>query len=300
MKNHSTIVAGVAAAALVACGGGGESAPTSSAARIQYAQITPVGKGRVADYLNADWLYDNYFGQMGLPPEIKSKLMVEMRRLSNGFALQLAIGDDVVSNSAHFHTTMSSGVGQSMLARFAQRLSDTNATLPLTAGTAPDEQALAEAPKFDDVDRTHATVARETDRVALANLQAVATTFGLPYNLTRDPTPYISWSANFIAQKGGKGGGGGGGGGGGASTAHGTNSWPWLHGDIMFLRWNQISSPSKDSFPLGHMAIIANPPGALFPIATDAHPENPSAAVKRWIDAEELATRYKFVQGLAV
>jgi hypothetical protein len=43
---------------------------------------------------NADWLYQNYLGEYGLPAEVKPLLMRDMRRLANGFAVQLATGRD--------------------------------------------------------------------------------------------------------------------------------------------------------------------------------------------------------------
>lgn len=291
-------------------GGGGESVPQTQAERIQYAQATAVGKGRLADYMKADWLYDNYFGHLGLPAEVRPRLLIEMQRLANGFALQFGLGEDVVVTTNHFHDTMNSTAGQAMLARFASRMQNGDATLQLAAGARPDAQALALQPVMTALDRTHAAAARESDRVALLNLQAVAVALDLPYDLMRDATPLLSWSAELIANK--KGGTFGNGFGSigqpvGGNTpapgnqARGTDTWPWIHGDIILLKWNELSDPNKDAFPLGHVAMVdvQEAPNRLHqqPRALDAHPENPGGLVTRHANTHELTRRYKLVQG---
>lgn len=316
MNSHITrcraFVASVALIAAAGCGGGsgGEPAPQSKADRIQYAEATAVGKGRLADYMNADWLYDNYFGHLGLPPEIRPRLMIDMQRLANGFALQFGLGEDVVSTTAHFHATMNSAAGQAMLARFAARLHNGDAGSQLAAGTRPDAQALAEQPAMSALDLTHAAAARESDRTALLNLQTVAVALELPYDLMRDATPLLSWSAGLIAHKT-KGGGytgwtsigqpvGGAPAPAPGNQAHGTDTWPWTHGDIMLLKWNEVDDPNKDAFPLGHVAIVdvqATPSEKrLLPRAIDAHPNNPGRMVTVHVSTHELTRRYKLIQ----
>ena len=303
-----------ALALLIAASGCGGSDPAprsqslSQAERIQYAEATAVGKGRLADYMKADWLYDNYFGHLGLPPEIRPRLMIEMQRLANGFALQFGLGEDVRSNTTHFHDTMNSTAGHAMLARFAARLHSGDAGTQLAAGTRPDAQAVAEQPAMSELDRAHAAAARESDRIALQNLQVVAVALELPYDLTRDATPFLSWSAGLIANKDKGGGYTGwtsigqpvGGGPAPGNQAHGTDTWPWTHGDIVLLKWNELANPNVDANPFGHVAIVdvqfSPAEKHLVPQAIDAHPDNPGRMVLAHPNTDNLTRKYKLVQ----
>jgi len=53
------------------------------------------GNNDVEKYKNADWLYQNYFGEYGLPEGMKQAMMPELMMMANGFALQQAQGKDV-------------------------------------------------------------------------------------------------------------------------------------------------------------------------------------------------------------
>lgn len=49
-----------------ACGGGGGK-EEAQAPKIEYAQSVSVADGTLADYMNADWLYQNYLGEYSGP-----------------------------------------------------------------------------------------------------------------------------------------------------------------------------------------------------------------------------------------
>jgi hypothetical protein len=52
---------------LSACGG------NSPGSKVEYSD--KVAAGTVADYTNANWLYQNYFGDYGLPEEVKPNFL---------------------------------------------------------------------------------------------------------------------------------------------------------------------------------------------------------------------------------
>jgi hypothetical protein len=49
-------------------------------------------------------LYQNYFGDYGLPEEVKPNFMPALKMLANGFVLQLKTGKDVKENIEQVHT----------------------------------------------------------------------------------------------------------------------------------------------------------------------------------------------------
>jgi hypothetical protein len=72
---------------------------------IEYGNIEDANK-EMKNYTNADWLYDNYFGEYGLPNEIKVDLMPALMMVANGFALQFATGKDVNSSISQLSNKM--------------------------------------------------------------------------------------------------------------------------------------------------------------------------------------------------
>lgn len=61
---------------------------------------------KVENFTNADWLYQNYFGEYGLPNEFQSMIDIELKRLANGMALSQAYGDDMEEQMSKFDRTM--------------------------------------------------------------------------------------------------------------------------------------------------------------------------------------------------
>jgi len=58
------------------------------------------------NFMNADWLYEQYFGEYGLPDEFKPMVIDEVKRIANGFALSFAQNRDVDTEIAEFQSTM--------------------------------------------------------------------------------------------------------------------------------------------------------------------------------------------------
>jgi hypothetical protein len=61
---------------------------------------------KVENFTNANWLYQNYFGEYGLPQEFQSMIDIELKRLANGMALSQAYGDDMQEQMSKFDRTM--------------------------------------------------------------------------------------------------------------------------------------------------------------------------------------------------
>lgn len=87
----------IASVYLVACGGGSE-----AISKVSYSD--KVASGTVEDYTNADWLFQNYFGDYGLPDQVKPQFMPALKMLANGFVLQLKTGSDVKKNIEQVHS----------------------------------------------------------------------------------------------------------------------------------------------------------------------------------------------------
>jgi hypothetical protein len=88
------------------CGSDSTGSPKAEGVpRVEYTQNVSA-PADLEKYTNADWLYQNYFGEYGLPDELKGEMAPELQRLANGFALQHALGEDVGSSIAQFHSTM--------------------------------------------------------------------------------------------------------------------------------------------------------------------------------------------------
>ncbi len=64
------------------------------------------GNNDLSRYTNADWLYQNYFGEYGLPDELKLMMLPELQMMANGFALQHAKGEDVQNAISQLNTAM--------------------------------------------------------------------------------------------------------------------------------------------------------------------------------------------------
>ena len=58
------------------------------------------------EFSNADWLYENFFGDYNFPDSFKYPMMIEMQKLANGFALKFAKAkttDEMVSEYSKFY-----------------------------------------------------------------------------------------------------------------------------------------------------------------------------------------------------
>lgn len=78
----------------------------------------------IKNFTNANWLYEQYFGEYGLAEEFKPNVIDELKRVANGFALSYAQGKDTTSEIGEFQTLIlslqMSGVFNSMVTSLEQ------------------------------------------------------------------------------------------------------------------------------------------------------------------------------------
>ncbi len=89
----------VLCAGLVACGGAVGGSPG------QATGADPSAIGTIAKYLDAYGLCTQYLEPQGAPAELKPSFMPGLKRLANGFALQLNSGHDVRANIEPVHAS---------------------------------------------------------------------------------------------------------------------------------------------------------------------------------------------------
>ncbi|MCF6204657.1 MAG: hypothetical protein L3J59_13480 [Methylococcaceae bacterium] len=87
---------------IVSCGGGSN----LNQPQLEYGVTDLEGENDLVKYTNAEWLYQNYLGEYGLPDELKGMVMPQMMMLANGFALQHSQGKDVEAAISRFDSGM--------------------------------------------------------------------------------------------------------------------------------------------------------------------------------------------------
>ena len=61
---------------------------------------------KIKNYSNADWLFQHYFADYGVPENLKSVMATELKMVANGFALQYARNENVKANIAYVENGM--------------------------------------------------------------------------------------------------------------------------------------------------------------------------------------------------
>jgi hypothetical protein len=284
----------ITCAIIAACGGGGSSGVEP--AKVSYSD--KVALGTIANYTDANWLYQNYLGDYGLPSELKPSFMPAMQMLANGFVLQLKQGSDVKANIEQVHSMFlqyaASGQATSF---FAQAQSDVaNQTAAITTkSAAPAVNTNFVEPVISDEDKIAIAAGKERDRVWLEEIKATALKYNLPYKVEEHQEQWFIYSPTM--KGGGKGGGrgggsagGGGSGGGTATTKTHTNvkGWGWRRGDVVWVN----GTGSISGVP-GHNALAWGDNGnASF---VDA---NTDVGVSQHQDVDKWANRYTEVRAL--
>ncbi|MDX1251484.1 MAG: hypothetical protein IDH49_04385 [Gammaproteobacteria bacterium] len=160
---------------------------------VEYSQKTSAD---VAKYTNADWLYQNYFGEFNLPPSFKEQISVELKMVANGFALTAAQGGDVAQKIAFADTTVRQLFGtRDMMERMAGIASAApeNAQPPLPQVPAPatgtdDTQAAEEFRRM----RAARTEEPSPDFAAYKEAQKqLVEQYKLPYDLPGSTTKVL-------------------------------------------------------------------------------------------------------------
>lgn len=115
-----------------ACNGGGNA---SQALTMEYAKTVSVADGTLVDYMNADWLYQNYLGEYDFPAEVKPLFIPELQMLANGFALQFKRGEDVRLSIKQCHKSAMIHKASSRMAQFVSQVKqDPEALISMAAG----------------------------------------------------------------------------------------------------------------------------------------------------------------------
>lgn len=266
---------------LVACGGGGGS---QLPARVTYSD--QVGLGQVQNYMDAEWLYQNYLGEYGLPSEMKPAIMPAIQMLANGFALQFKRGDDVSSNIAHFHEQFTMFAASGQVTQSVQSMLEAPPVLPappidpVNPPVNPLETAenFIPPPMTEEVKQAVAeSLAR--DAALRAEILRIAKEYELPYTISgRDEQWFIYTPA---MKHGGKGGGSAPA---PVSVHPNLNRWGWTMGDLIW------SNGELGTGIPGHVGLVEN--GYGYPSITDAN----TPGVVRYPDMNKWAAQYTEVR----
>ena len=204
MKNIKKIGISLAVAiALNFSGCGDNNTQNENSPAVTYGGDTE-GNNDLSRYTNADWLYQNYFGEYGLPNELKSMMLPELQMMANGFALQHAKGEDVQKSISQLNTAMNtlyySGklnlMVHSMQDEYQEGLynpSDTNQTSTNDENITREITAEAQANIQESIKREEQYKREQEELVK---------NYNLPYNLPNKATKTITYSS---AMKGGGG-----------------------------------------------------------------------------------------------
>ena len=219
---------------LYGCGGSGDS-QTNNSPSVQYGSDSS-GNNDLIRYTDADWLYQYYFGEYGLPNELQAMMMPELKILANGFALQHSLGEDVNKSISKFHSTMQmlyySG---EMHASMAQVKVD-------------NEMGIYDVPEEDlaqDIDLTISDEAqRNIDKAEILEKEYIrqqeqlALVHNLPYALPDKRTKYIIYNGRLKYRNTRK----------KSNTSHkGLDRWNWWDADFIWV---------NGGGGFGHMGIV--------------------------------------------
>ncbi len=307
---------------LAACSGSSSDASAPSLNKITYDSVT--GQGTLKDYMNADWLFQNYFGQYGIPESEKQTLKQPLQLLANGFMVQYKRGDDVKKNIEQVHQMfmafMMSEQGREMMLDLKQGTARKNfaqaqaqekqfkmqlqkalkngETVELPPEPEPGRK-ISDEPMSDEQRAQLEADAKEDHEMEL-DLQAMYKAYELPYTIEGSAAQYVIVDPKQM----GKGGGGKGGtpssGGGGGSSDCGrfktcVSDFDWTTGDMIWSNgsWYNV---------FGHVGVVLrqdNINGRRIEI-TDASPDrgvyiwSGRNAVKDWANRYSEVRAYRF------
>lgn len=270
---------------MTACGGGGGSV-NQPPALVTYSD--EVGLGQVQNYMDAEWLYQNYLGSYGLPSEVKPAMMPAIQMLANGFALQFKRGDDVSSSIAHFHEQFTMFAASGQVAQFAQAMLEPPPAFPAPPidPVNPPANPLEMAenfglPPMTEEAKQAVAEALARDAALRAEVLSIAKQYELPYTITgRDE----QWFIYTPAMKGG--------GKGSSSNSPGASKkehpdlgkWGWRMADVIW------SNGELGTGIPGHVGLVEK--GYGFPSVTDAN----TPGVVRHSDLNVWGSKYTEVR----
>jgi hypothetical protein len=100
-KKFTKILALTSLCVSVACGGTYPAASTSKK-EVTIVSSANAGEYKIENFTNADWLFNTYLGEYGLPESFKKQITPELQMAANGFALLKKQGGDVDKAMAQF------------------------------------------------------------------------------------------------------------------------------------------------------------------------------------------------------
>lgn len=173
---------------------GGPSSAGSRSSKIEYSD--KVAAGTVADYTNADWLYQNYFGDYGLPEEVKPSFLPALQMLANGFVMQLKTGQDVKKNIEQVHSMFLHYVASGEAAKFFAQVHSNiqNKEIKITKQVEVINNPNFIEPLISDEDRRAIEEAKQRDLEQELEIKKLAEQYELPYKLTQYKEQWFIYS----------------------------------------------------------------------------------------------------------
>lgn len=174
----------LASVLLVSCGGGSEE--VQKTAKVQYSDF--VAAGTVKNYTNADWIFDNYLGDYGVPQELKPQFMPALKMLANGFDLQMKTGRDVKKNIEQVHALFlqyqATDEGRDFFS--AAKMSPSSmASVTMKTDEGPHQNFIG--PTISEADRLEIEKAKKRDQAEKVEMLRMAKEYGLPYQIEEVP-----------------------------------------------------------------------------------------------------------------
>ena len=203
--------------------------------------------------MNADWLFQNYFGEYGIPQELKSAMLPEIQMVANGFALEYATGRDVQKSIDRLDTAMTMArlngeldmLVTEMVEGFEQEKQEENTIQTDTNATEAEDVNLTQEQK-------EAIAQSIAEDKAYAKWQKeIAEKYHLPYDIPGRVNKYFVYSANMKASKGGHG---------GKSKRFKVNldTWHWRDGDFFWVNAGSQGWFGKAKI-WGHVGFVSEP-----------------------------------------
>jgi len=267
-----------------ACGG------DSPGSKVEYSD--KVAQGTVADYANANWLYQNYFGDYGLPEELKPSFLPALQMLANGFVMQLKTGQDVKKNieqvNSMFLSYASSGEAAKFFAQVQTDISK-NSDIQVTKKTDVYQNTKFVEPVISEEDKISIELAKQRDSAEELEIQKLAELYQLPYKISEQKEQWFIYSPTM--KGGGKGGGTNGGGGSSSKpkSHQNINGWGWRPGDVVY-----VNGEGSISGVPGHVAIVDLKKGRL-----DLIDANIGVGVSMSYNVQDWMDKYSEVRALS-
>lgn len=272
------------------CGGGGV-----DEAKVTYSD--KVAGGTVANYTDANWLFQNYLGDYGVPDQLKPQFLPALKLLANGFDLQLKTNQDVKNNIEQVHSMFLLYLASGEATKFFTQVQSNVATSTVVPGSI--QAAGSDNPNFvepiiSDEDKAAIAAAKQRDDAERAEIQRIAQEYGLPYRLDEIPEQWFIYSPTM---KGGGKGGSGGTGGSSPQSHSGVQNWGWRRGDMVWVN----GTGSIPGVP-GHNAIVWGEGSEIYLIDSNtdigvAYQRNLQGWFDRYSEVRALTPRLNWSQG---